>query len=184
MDDNKNFSRPDPENLPQTPNADNASEAADDIDDVIKIFHKDNSDIHLHKEQSFSIHASTSGTPTPTKVDFDAVKSGSAASGVRSYATSCTECTGCSDRAKQVRRADCAKPSESAEPAAARKHAARKHCREHRNAVCQTGLFRSTDAVQTSLRRQLRKANCRSCSQFRRFQPRRKRSTQRQKAKE
>ena len=43
MDDNKNFSRPDPENLPQTPNADNASEAADDIDDVIKIFHKDNS---------------------------------------------------------------------------------------------------------------------------------------------
>ena len=74
MDDNKNFSRPEPENLPQTPNADNASEAADDIDDVIKIFHKDNSDIHLHKEQSFSIHASTSGTPTPTKVDFDAVK--------------------------------------------------------------------------------------------------------------
>lgn len=74
MDDNKNFSRPDPENLPQTPNADNASEAEDDIDDVIKIFHKDNSDIHLHKEQSFSIHASTSGTPTPTKVDFDAVK--------------------------------------------------------------------------------------------------------------
>lgn len=53
MDDNKNFSRPDPENLPQTPNADNASEAADDIDDVIKIFHKDNSDIHLHKDSPF-----------------------------------------------------------------------------------------------------------------------------------
>lgn len=74
MDDNKNFSRPEPENLPHTPNADNASDTADDIDDVIKIFHKDNSDIHLRKDQSFSIHASTSGTPTPTKVDFDAVK--------------------------------------------------------------------------------------------------------------
>ena len=73
MDDNKNFSRPEPENLPHTPNAGNASDA-DDIDDVIKIFHKDNSDIHLRKDQSFSIHASTSGTPTPTKVDFDAVK--------------------------------------------------------------------------------------------------------------
>ena len=33
MDDNKNFSRPEPENLPHTPNADNASDTADDIDE-------------------------------------------------------------------------------------------------------------------------------------------------------
>ena len=41
MDDNKNLSRPEPENLPHTPNTDGVSDSADDIDDVIKIFHID-----------------------------------------------------------------------------------------------------------------------------------------------
>lgn len=62
MDDNKNLSRPEPENLPHTPNTDGVSDSADDIDDVIKIFHKD------------PAHTPHPAASTPTKVDFDAVK--------------------------------------------------------------------------------------------------------------